>query len=231
MDDVHKSSGFGREYPWVHGEFSAGDQKFKNVGIRYKGNFTYQASAGVLKRSFKIEFDHYGVDQRFHGLKKLNLNSGVTDPARTCESLAFAVFRAAGVPAPRTAYAQVTLTVPEKYDREYVGVYTVIEQVDKTFLKDRFGSAKGLLLKPEGVRGLEYLGEDWALYEKRYLPKTKVGDQATQRLIDFTRLVNKADDEQFRKEIGGYLDIDEFLRFLAANAIAVERRQFSRHGP
>ena len=39
--------------------------------------------------------------------------------------------RAAGVPAPRTAYAEVTLTVPGKFDREYLGLYTVIEQVDK----------------------------------------------------------------------------------------------------
>jgi spore coat protein CotH len=228
--DVHKGGGFGMEYPWVHSTFTAEGVTYKNVGLRYKGNFTYQASAGGLKRSFKIEFDHYGVDQRFYGFKKLNLNSGVTDPARTCESLAFSVFRAAGVPAPRTAYAQVTLSVPEKYNQEYIGLYTLIEGVDKTFLKDRFRNAKGLLLKPEGVRGIDYYGEDWATYEKRYNPKTKVGKDQQRRLIDFAKLVNKADDEQFRKEIGDYLDIDEFLRFLAAHAVLVNADSFMGMG-
>ena len=38
------------------------------------------------------------------------------DPTRGREALAYAVFRAAGVPAPRTAFAEVTLTVPGKYD-------------------------------------------------------------------------------------------------------------------
>jgi spore coat protein CotH len=218
--DVHRGGGFGREFPWVHGEFSAEDVRFKNVGVRYKGNFSYGVSSRMLKRSMKIEFDHYGVEQRFFGLKKLNLNSGVTDEARTCETLAFAVYRAAGVPAPRTAYAEVTLTVPEKYDRELVGLYTVIEQVDKTFLKDRFGDAQGLLLKPEGVRGIEYLGEEWAAYESRYRPKMKkVDGRLCQRFIEFTKLVNKAGDEEFCKDIGKYLDVDEFLRFLAVTAM------------
>src|SRR5256885_38281 len=82
--------------------------------------------------------------------------------AKVREPLSYAVFRAAGVPAPRTAYAEVTLTVPGKYDKEYVGLYTLVEQVDKVFLKDRFKKAGGLLVKPEGLQGgLPYLGEDW----------------------------------------------------------------------
>ena len=54
------------------------------------------------------------------------------------EALACAVFRAAGIPAPRTAYAEVTLTVPGKYDREHLGLYTVVEPVDRAFIRDRF---------------------------------------------------------------------------------------------
>src|SRR5262249_43940427 len=40
-----------------------------------------------------------------------------------------------------------------------------------------------------------------------------------QRLIDCARLVHRADDETFRKEIGAYLDVEEFLRFVAVNAL------------
>ncbi len=228
--DTHKAGGWGTEFPWARGELTAGGTTYRNVGVRYKGNFTYMASAGGLRRSLKIDFNRHEPDQDFRGLKKINLNGGITDPARTREALAFAVFRAAGVPAPRTAFAELTLTVPGKYDKEYVGLYTVIEQVDRTFLKDHFGSAKGLLLKPEGLRGLDYFGEDWGPYEARYRPKTEAGKKQRRRLIEFARLVNRADDAQFRKEIGSYLDVDEFLRYLAANALLANLDSFLGFG-
>src|SRR5207253_4395079 len=131
--------------PWVRAEFSALGQTFKNVGVRYKGNFTYVASAQMLRRSLKIDLDHFDDSApRLHGQRKINLANGVTDSARARETLAFAVYRGAGIPASRTAYAELTLTVPGKYNKEYVGLYTVIEQLDKTFLKTHFKNAKGL---------------------------------------------------------------------------------------
>src|SRR5260370_24363042 len=39
------------------------------------------------------------------------------------------------------------------------------------------------------------------------------------RLIEFVRLVQRGDDEEFRKEIASYLDVDKFLRFMAVQAM------------
>ncbi len=225
--DVHKGGGFGFEFPWVHGVLTQGDTTYKNLGVRYKGNASYMMSARGLKRNLKIEFDHYGEKGRFHGLKEINLNAGAMDPTKGREALAYAVFRAAGVPAPRTTFAEVTLTVPGKFDKELLGLYTVVEQVDKTFLKDRFKSAKGLLMKPDNVRSMDYLGENWDQYQGRYKPKRSPSKEEAQRVIAFAKLVDKADDDQFRKEIGGYLDVDEFLRFTAANALVAHLDSFS----
>jgi spore coat protein CotH len=222
----HKGSGFGIEFPWAHGELTEDGRTYKDVGVRFKGNASYMASARGLKRNFKIELDHYDKDQRYQGLKTINLNAGAMDPTRGREALSFAVFRAAGVPAPRTAYAAVTLTVPGKYDHEFLGLYTLIEQVDRTFLKDRFKNNKGLLMKPEGVRGVQYLGEDWDRYKGPYRPKHEPAKKEARRLIAFARLVNRADDAEFRKEIDAYLDVDEFLRFLAVNALLVNLDSF-----
>ena len=36
--------------------------------------------------------------------------------------------------------------MPGKYEKEFLGLYTVIEQVDRTFLKDRFKNGKLQLL-------------------------------------------------------------------------------------
>ena len=63
-------------------------------------------------------------------------------------------------PASRTAFVELSLTVADKYDKTYVGVYTMMEPVDKAFLRERFGSDKGMLLKPERIQGIPYLGEN-----------------------------------------------------------------------
>jgi spore coat protein H len=230
--DTHRAGGvFGFEFPWASGDITIAGKTFKNVGARYKGNYTYLLSAKQLKRSMKITLDRHEEDQELYGIDKLNLSSGVTDPTRMREALSFAVLRAAGVAAPRTAYAEVTLTVPGKYDRETVGVFTLIEQVDKkSYLKAHFGDGKGLLVKPENLRGLDYLGESWDRYETSYRPKNEGSPKEQQRLIDFARLVNKGSEEQFRKEIGSYLDVDQFLRYLAANALLANLDSFLGFG-
>jgi spore coat protein CotH len=221
---------FGTEFPWVHGEISEDGKTIKDVGLRYKGNASYMASTRGLKRNLKIELDHFNEDGRYLGLKTINLNAGAMDPTHGREALAFSLFRAAGVPAPRTAFAEVTLTVPGKYDKEYLGVYTMIEQVDKTFLKDRFKTGKGLLMKPERLRGLEYLGDDWDRYKGTYRPKHEPSKKEAKRFIEFLRLVSKADDAEFKKEIASYLDVDAFLRFLAVNALVVNLDSFLTMG-
>jgi spore coat protein H len=228
--EYHKGSGFGTMFPWAHASFSAEGQTYKNVGLRYKGNASFGSAGGALKRNLRIDLDHYRDEQRFHGLKSVTLNAGAMDRQRNREALAYAVFRASGVPAPRTAFAQVTLTVPGKYDKEYVGVYTFVEHVDKTFLKDHFKNGKGLLLKPERVRALDYLGDDWSKYRDRYNPKHEPSKKESQRVINFARLINQADAETFNREIDSYLDIDEFLRFLAVNAMIVNLDSFFTMG-
>ena len=217
--ETHRTGG--TEFPWAHAGLSEGGQAYTNLGLRYKGNFTYMASQGNLKRSLKVEFDHFDkAAPRFHGLRKFNLHAGITDPTRVREALCYAIFRAAGVAAPRTAFAEVTVSVPGRYHREYAGLYTLTEQVDKLFLKDRFGDGKGLLMKPN-VRGPDYLGESWGRYQDRYQPQREPTAEEVRRVIEFARLVNRAEDEPFRQQIGAYLDIEAFLRFLAVSAFVV----------
>jgi spore coat protein H len=209
---------FGFEFEYVRSRVTFNDQELENVGLRYKGSGTYMMSARQAKRSLKLDFDRYGNQQTLHGKKKLNLNSGVMDPTKAREALAYQVFRQAGVPCPRTSLAEVTLTVPGKFDRELLGAYTVVEQVDKQFLKAHFGSSKGLLLKPEGIRGLPHFGDDPKVYAESYLPKTDGSAEDWRKLVELTSLINRADESEFRDRIGELLDLDNFARFLAANA-------------
>ncbi len=215
--EVHRNT-FGTDLPWGTGSVTIGDQTFDKVGIRYKGNGTVMDASRTIKKSFKIDLDRAGGSGRFGGSKSINLHCEVTDPSKCREVLGYAIYRAAGVPAPRTALAEVRLTVPGKRDKELLGVYTLVEEVDKPFLKDRFGDDKGLLMKPEGLREFDDRGDDWNRYKIQYAPKREPTKDEAKRVIAFARLVHKGDDATFKKEIGTYLDVDNYLRFLAATA-------------
>src|SRR5262249_17943472 len=148
------------------------------------------------------DLDHFGETARYQGLKTINLHCGAADPSKCRETLGYGLYRAAGVPASRTALAEVRLTVPGKHNQELLGVYTVVEEVDKGFLRAHFGTDKGLLMKPEGLRDFDYRGDDWNRYKKQYVPKRDATADESKRIIAFARLVHKAGDDEFRKEIG-----------------------------
>lgn len=223
--ETHRSA-FGTEFPWAVAALSTDGKTIEKVGLRYKGNSTYLASARGLKRSFKVDLDKYDDAARFHGLKSLTLNCGVHDATKGREALAYSVYRAAGVPAPRTAFAEVLLSVPGKYDKEYVGVYTLVEGVDKNFLKLHYKNDHGLLMKPERLRSLDYLGEDWARYKATYQPKREATKDEIARVIAFTKLVNQGTDADFNAEIGNYLDTDAFIKFTVATAVTANLDSF-----
>lgn len=216
---------FGFEFEYVKADVELGDLKLKNVGLRFKGNGTYMLSGASRKRPFKIDFDRFVDGQKFHGMQQLNLHNNVMDPTHVRQALSYRVFEAAGIVSPRTAFAEVTLTIDGECDREPLGLYTLVEEIDKAFLRRRFQTDKGMLLKPEGTQGLEYKGEDWAAYSW-FEPKSKPKKAEAQRLIDLTRLIHKADDEQFRREIGSLLDTDQFAGFLAANTLLANMDSF-----
>ena len=56
----------------------------------------------------KIDLNEYVKGQKLAGITKLNLHSNVTDASWMNEVLSHRLYRDAGVPAPRTAYARST---------------------------------------------------------------------------------------------------------------------------
>jgi putative membrane-bound dehydrogenase-like protein len=220
-----ESNLFGVAFPWVRAEMTVGGESSGTIGLRYAGDAGYLAAAGNLKRPLKFEFERFG-GRPFRGLRAINLHAGALDPSKLRESVALAAFRAAAVPAPCTTLAEVTLTVPGEYDRALLGLYTVVEEVDGAFLEDRLGTAEGLRLKPQFLRDIEYLGEDFAAYRNQYRPLAEPTAAEAGRVVAFARLVQQASDEQFRREIGDYLDVEAFLRFMAANALTSNLESF-----
>jgi hypothetical protein len=77
-----------------------------------------------------VDLNEFQKGQKLNGLTKLNLHNNITDAAWMNESLAYALYREAGVPAPRTSYVRLQASVPGTYDRHLLGLYTLVENLD-----------------------------------------------------------------------------------------------------
>jgi spore coat protein CotH len=192
-------------------------EPISNVGVRYKGNGSFLSGRALGKYSFKIDFNEYQDDLNFKGMKKVNLQNCASDPSMLREAISYQLFREVGVSCPLTGWASVAIDIDGRVKRS--GLYSVVEQVDQQFLQRAFGESEGLLVKPSAFTAFPYLGETWDAYESFYNPKTNSSPEQQRRMIEFAKLIHKSDRKEFESQIEEYLDIDNFLSFLAVNAI------------
>src|SRR3989344_462067 len=110
-----------------------------STGVSLKGNSSF-AYPGQ-KKPIKLEFNEYVSGQKFDGLKTLNLNNNMLDPTQMREKLLLDFMNEKGIHAPRCSYAKVS------YNGSYVGLYKVLEAIDKTYLNTHFRTNGGNLFK------------------------------------------------------------------------------------
>jgi len=208
---------------YVRGTFQCGAETLGDVGVRYKGNSSY-FSPGP-KKSFKVDFNLYVAGQNFHGFKKLNFNNNFKDPSMMREKLGYDLHLASGVPAPRTAHANLYL------NGVLQGVYTLVQQVDKTFLRTHFGDDSGNLFKATGFDcSLTYLGSDPALYMADYELKTNEIENDYTGFVQLVHVLNNTPDAQFQAEIETVFHVDPFLSWLAVDTMLSHLDNYSGTG-
>ncbi len=211
--------------PYFEADFSADGVSIENVGVRFKGNSSFDGTD--LKKSLKIDFDEFSEDNNdldFFGLKKLNLNNNFNDPTMLREKLFldYASNFAKGVS--RAVHTNVYI------NGELWGLYTAVEQIDKTFLQTRFGGDEdGNLFKgsasddvaddPQADFGsdLTYLGEDPTLYDDFYQLKTNETAYDYSNLIEFIDVLNNTSAAGLPAMIEPLLDVDDALAGVAIN--------------
>ena len=210
----------GVEFDYVHATLQINDWTFRDVAVRYKGNGSYLRAtrAGSDKISLKVDLNKHVKGQKLAGLTTINFQNNITDIGWMNEVVAYRLYRDAGALAPRTAYAQVYLTIEGQAEKQYLGLYSISENIDENFAEDRFGTRKGAIFKPSTQDLFTDWGADWAAYNQSYDPKTDLTDEQKQRVIAFGRLVSGATNEEFAAKIGDYLDLDDFARYFAVLA-------------
>ena len=217
---------FGMRFDYVHADLEFGTNKFKDVGLRYKGNGTFFSSQNTLKRSLKVDLNQFVKGQKLAGMSQLNLHNSVRDPGSMNESIAYGLFNQGGVPAARTAYAKVYVTVPGKYEKKYFGLFSLVEDIGKEFIEEKLGGSKvggmGALFKPVTPELFGDMGNDWKSYNQTYDPKTELTNEQKARVIAFAKLVTHAGDAEFAQKLPEFLDLDNFARYMALTTWLVD---------
>ncbi|MCB9367432.1 MAG: CotH kinase family protein [Calditrichaeota bacterium] len=184
-----------------------------SIGVRYKGNSSYELSGNTPKKSLQFKFGEYVDDQKLYRYKKINVHNGVSDPSFVREALAYKLARDL-VPAPRTAYADVTV------NGEPLGFYIIVEEVDKVFLAEHFTSNSGNLYKAADDGGtLEYRGSDQANYYAEYELKENEDINDWTRFVAMIDTLNNVPADRIVSSLSPILNIDGCLRELAFNMV------------
>lgn len=172
------------------------------VGVRKKG---FLGSQDDKYPSLKIKFDEYQKKSPIPGLDGLTLNNNKQDTSLMSQLLAYQLFNAAGVQAPRCSFARVTV------NGNYLGVYSNVESIGKPFLQRRFGNTSGNLY--EGT-----LADFYPKAIDRLEAKTNKKDHDRSKITRLATMLAAKDDLPI-DEIGQLVDIDNFVRFWALESL------------
>ncbi len=211
---------------WVPCTLRFNDKDWYEVGIRFKGNSSLSTNyySGNQKMSFKLDFDEYEDDypalknQRFYGFKQLNLNCNYEDESLMREKCAGDLFRAFGIAAAQTAFCVVYIDYGS--GSEYFGVYTIVEEVDDTLIKDTdwFSDSSGNLYKPEddaaSFKSGTYDTSEFYLKTNTSSPNYSDVKSLYDALHDSSRTSNSS---TWQAQIESVFNVDRFIKWLAAN--------------
>lgn len=193
---------------YVKATVTEGDRPLSNVGIRYKGQTLLGSAEG--RPSFTIKFNEFVAGQKFRGLNKIILDASSSDPSCLSGVLANELYRAAGVPAPRDAFAQVTVNGKD------LGLYVLVEGINKDFLGQHFDKSKGNLYEGDGH---DITGK---------LDKDSGDEHKDQPDVDaLAKAALEPDVAQRWQKLEKALDVDRFVAFLAIETMTAQTNGYA----
>jgi hypothetical protein len=207
------------------GTLTVEGQRFENVGVRYKGNSSYNGTRkrGIKKLPFNIKLPKGQlIDGKFQTLKLSNVNK---DASFIREALSYEII-GTYMPVPKANFAKVYI------NDKLQGFYSNVESIDDHFVKNHINigqhdsvSAKTYLIKcdpewsvevpatcPKGDKAsLMYVGEDSTCYAPIY-EMDKNG--SWREFINFVKILNQEPEKLER-----VLNVDQTLWMLALNNV------------
>lgn len=188
-------------YTWFPADITIDGIQLKNVGIRKRGLI---GSADSERPGLNLELDRFVKGQNFAGHTSLKLHNNKQDGSNVRQALAYQIFNAAGVPAPRCTFATVEI------NGKNLGVFSNLEAVDSLFLKRHFGNNNGNLYEAQ----VSDFRPGWT----KTFEKKNNKDAARDDLEAVARAL-QSDDAQLLTDLERVLDIDSFISFWAVETL------------
>jgi spore coat protein CotH len=191
---------------------------YKDVGVHFRGMSSFMTVPAGLKHSLNVSLDFVHDAQNVGGYRTLNLLNSHEDPTYLRSILYYEIARSM-IPAPNANYARVVI------NGENWGPFVSVQQFNKDFTREWFGTADGARWKvpgsPGARGGLEYLGDDPAAYKASYEIKSKDDPKAWAAFVALCRTLNRTPIDRLESSLAPMLDVDGALKFLALDAALV----------
>jgi hypothetical protein len=192
----------------------------RNVGVRQAGGTYHPYKPITNKPSLSLEFDAFVPGQELFGLERMVLKNELQDLSLMNEHMTYEVFRRAGLAAPMTAHAVVTI------NGILNGIYLMREPVNKQFLTRNFGKA----LAQGNLYEIDYNVDDAMRSPGRVDLKNERSESRNRAdLVALAREVNAATPADFVKRVGTKVNLDRYLTFFAVEAATSDYDGFSFH--
>lgn len=180
----------------------------RRVSVRIKGGW---GSARELsdKPALRFNIDRYVDGQRFAGMETITFNNMVQDPSYLHETIVYGLMRRAGVPAARTAWAQLSINGEAK------GVYLHVESIDDQFLQRWFDDPEGNMYEGE-------YGQDLTTDSYPTLDWDEVGAAGSEDRAELARLaalLERPPSEALVPELEAIVAVDAWMKALAAEVV------------
>jgi spore coat protein CotH len=211
---------------------SKGNVTLDKVGMRIRGSMPRGTNQ---LQGFKLDFQVLAGapgpngKRRFGDLNRLNELSVEANPSHLLQCLSYKMLRDFGLPAPRCNHLKVYV------NDAYYGLMENVEQTDnKGFLRRHFGGSTGSFYAAspsadtcgwkDSQAKLEYSGDTFTgAYTKAYqLLKGTTAADAEKNLIPMMKCGSEtatADDNAFKTCIADWIDVDEWLKQIAAESL------------
>ncbi len=200
----------------VPAELVVDGKVYSEIGVRFRGTSSY-FTVESEKKSFNLAIDYGDDSQRLFGYKTLNLLNGHVDTSFVREVLFNRIARDY-MPAMKTNFVKLVI------NGESWGIYINLQQYNKDFLAEWFGTRDGVRWKiGPGGGALTYLGKEISQYEQTYQLKTANVENPWEKLISLTELLDsKTSDEELVAKLPELFNIDQALWQLAVSNVFMD---------
>jgi len=187
------------------------------AGIRNRGKGSRTNAGGSYRNNYHVNFAH---DRPWDKVTAVNIKNRFG----YLQVLGDAIWSMADLPAATTTAIQLRINGENLAfaDRRMFGSYTALEVIDHDFADKHFpddpsGNAYRCI---NDQANLAYRGTNPASYRYAYEKQTNVAADDYNDIISLTRVLNNTPPENYVEEVGKVINLSEWLRYLAVDALA-----------